>query len=235
MELGVEPAIAAGGVAADRVSAPAVLERGVSAPGHFGDRIIPVQEASAGTSSHFGDCIMEPPPLPPRCSIGRISAAMDDGGARARSKTTAVVGGGDLSLIEDEDSSEQDGASSGQSEQQHEVAMERAQKAHAFGQIRLGALEVEASYKGKLLPDFERVPLKMKAISYQREVWTMQELLEHIGWDVKKAVAKSVANTTLSAAGNAVSKLGGQLAAPAGAATRSLFEKKKASLMGSGK
>ena len=200
MELGVEPAVAGGGVALvpDRASAPAELERGVSAEGgtgHFGDRMSLGQETSrprAGTSSasHFGDRMMtlsvatlEPPPLP-----SSLSTAGGGGGGG---------GSGDLSLVVEDDSSEQDEASSTQLEQQSgecetgaTVAMERAQKAHAFGQIRLGALEIEASYKGKLLPDFERVPLTVKAISYQREVWTIQELLEHIGWDIKKAVAK---------------------------------------------
>lgn len=113
------------------------------------------------------------------------------------------------------------------------VAMERAQKAHAFGTIRLGTLDIEASYRGKMLPAFDRLPLRVKALSYQREVWTMQELLEKVGWDIKMAVAKSVANSTISAAGSKMSKLGGQMLAPAaGAAKRSMFELKKQSLLG---
>ena len=157
--------------------------------------------------------------LPDSSSLFLAQADDDDGGEYDEIEDDDGAGGGvePKSLVED----------------LAVVAMERAQKAHAFGTIRLGTLDIEASYRGKMLPAFDRLPLRVKALSYQREVWTMQELLEKVGWDIKMAVAKSVANSTISAAGSKMSKLGGQMLAPAaGAAKRSMFELKKQSLLG---
>ena len=213
---------AAAGAAADDSSPPeaaaAVSAARDSGNGHFGDRDLGFEENAAEDE------------LP----------AANKRAAEARS--TAAASPGRLSLVQADDA-EEGGVGSGmpgvegmstatQAADLTVAAMERAQKAHAFGAIRIGTLDIEASYTGKMLPAFDRLPLQMKAIHYKREVWTMQELLEHLGWDIKKAVLKSVANSTISGMGSKMSKLAGQMLAPAAGAKRSQFEMKKQQLLG---
>ena len=192
--------------------------RGIS-KGHFGDRDLGFKEdlaqGNSSASNRRGIEARDIPAEPLRLSLVEADESDegigddDDGspGARDMQKFT-------------------------QAADQTAAAMERAQKAHAFGTIRIGTLDIEASYTGKLLPAFERLPLQMKMISYKREVWTMQELLEHLGWDIKKAVLKSVANSTISGVGSKMSKFAGQVLAPGTGAKRSQFEMKRQQLLG---
>ena len=199
-------------------------------------------EAAAGTgrgsgTSHFGDRDLG---FEDEFAEDEVSAATTRGPG---GRSTPVEAAARLSLEPDEaedDHTDEDGGRQGvddvtmstQAADLTVAAMERAQKAHAFGTIRIGTLDIEASYTGKMLPAFDRLPLQMKAINYKREVWTMQELLEHLGWDIKKAVLKSVANSTISGMGSKMSKFAGQMLAPAVGGKRSQFEMKKQQLLG---
>lgn len=194
------------------------------------------EPATAMGKDHFGDR-----------DLG-FGEQVEDGlpAKRGSAPRNTITEPGRLTLVEADDydsqqSGDEDGNAAGGSGRSRAsptvdltaAAIERAQKAHAFGTIRIGTLDIEASYTGKMMPaSVDRLPLHMKTINYKREVWTMQELLEHLGWDIKKAVAKSLANSTISGMGSRMSKLGGQMLAPAAGAKRSLFEKKKQSLLG---
>jgi hypothetical protein len=223
----------AASVGATDLETSAVIDQGNSEP----EPAAAVGTGRDGDKSHFGDRDLgfedefaedELPAASKRGADGRISAA-DAPGRLSLEPSEAQ---------EDRDNEDcgaqsvEDSSASTQAADLTVAAMERAQKAHAFGTIRIGTLDIEASYTGKMLPAFDRLPLQVKTINYKREVWTMQELLEHLGWDIKKAVLKSVANSTISGMGSKMSKFAGQMLAPAAGGKRSQFEMKKQQLLG---
>jgi hypothetical protein len=71
---------------------------------------------------------------------------------------------------------------------------ERSQQVYAFAAIHVSALDMTVSYKGssKMLPNFDELPLKVKALEYTNELWTSEELADQLSWDVRMAIIKTL-------------------------------------------
>ena len=44
----------------------------------------------------------------------------------------------------------------------------------------------------KLIPDFDALPLRVRELRYKSQLWSWEALFDVIGWDIKKAVMKSL-------------------------------------------